>query len=310
MLPTFVIGLREGLEAALIVGIVAAFLQRNGRADKLRLVWVGVGAAVAICLAGGIARNEFEQTLPQKQQEGLETVIAVIAVAMVTYMIIWMKRNSRGLKGQLEGAASTALASGSAGALVAMAFLAVLREGFETAVFLLAAFNATGTATLAVIGAVLGIAISVAIGYLIYRGGVRLNLSRFFTVTSVLLVLVAGGLVASAIHTAHEAGWINIGQAELLDLSVIVQPGTPIASLVTGVLGVQPRPTVIEVIGWLAYVVPMLCYVLLVGRASKKPSAAATTADPAPAGRPGAAAMNAPAPAGGSADEPGSARVD
>lgn len=275
MFPTFVVGLREGLEAALIVGIVAAFLKRNGHADKLRLVWIGVGAAVAVSLAGGIALNALEQSLPHRQQEGLETLIGLTAVAMITYVVIWMNRNSLRLKGHLEGAASAALASGSAGALVAMAFLAVLREGFETAVFLLATFNLTGNAPLAVTGALLGIATSAGIGYLIFRGGVRLDLSRFFTVTSLLLVLVAGGLVASAIHTAHEAGWVDVGQAEMLDISVVVQPGTPIESLATGVLGIQPRPTVIEFAGWLVYMVLALGYVLLSGRRGKKHSAGA-----------------------------------
>ena len=141
MLSTFVIGLREGLEAALIVGIVAAFLKQRGRHDLLRLVWLGVGLAALICLAVGLGLHAYSAELPQKQQEGLETVVGAVAVAMVTYMVIWMRRHSRELKKQLEGAAGSALESGSGWALVLMAFLAVFREGFETAVFLLAAFN-------------------------------------------------------------------------------------------------------------------------------------------------------------------------
>src|SRR5579875_3715350 len=109
MLPTFVIGLREGLEAALIVGIIAAFLRKQGRRDLVRWVFVGVGAAVLLCLAAGIALDVFSKDLPQKQQEGLETVIGVLAVAMVTYMVVWMKRHSRELKGQLESMASAAI---------------------------------------------------------------------------------------------------------------------------------------------------------------------------------------------------------
>src|ERR1700733_10988584 len=157
MLPTFVIGLREGLEAALIVGIVAAFLRQRGRLDLLRLAFLGVGAAVALWLAIGIALDVISHDLPQRQQEGLETVIGAVAVVMVTYMVVWMRRHSRDLKGDLESAAGSALASGSAKALVAMAFLAVLREGFETAVFLLATFHASGNATLSWLGALLGI---------------------------------------------------------------------------------------------------------------------------------------------------------
>ena len=141
MLPSFVITLREGLEAALIIGIVAAFLVREGRPDALKRMWVGVGAAVAVCLAVGIVLRVVDQQLPERGQQVLETVIAFVAVAMVTYMIVWMKQHARGLRGSLEGSAATAVAAGSAGALVAMAFFSVFREGFETAVFLIAVFQ-------------------------------------------------------------------------------------------------------------------------------------------------------------------------
>ena len=141
MLPTFVIGLREGLEASLIVGIIATFLAQQGRRDVMRWVWVGVGTAVALCAAVAVALRIAEQNLPQRQQEGLETVVGLAAVAMVTWMIVWMSRHARGLKRDLEGKAAVALAGGSVGTLVVMAFFAVLREGFETAVFLLAAFQ-------------------------------------------------------------------------------------------------------------------------------------------------------------------------
>jgi high-affinity iron transporter len=261
VLPTFVIGLREGLEAALIVGIVAAFLRQRGRRDALRWVWAGVGAAVLLCVAAGTGLTLLSENLPQRQQEGLETVIGAFAVAMITYMAFWMRRHSRGMKGELERAADTALAGGSAWALVAMAFLAVLREGLETAVFLLAALNEAQNRLLATSGALLGILLAVALGWAIYRGGVRINLSRFFRVTGVVLVLVAAGLVLTALHTAHEAGWLNAGQRQTFDLSWLAAPGSVRASLFTGVLGVQPHPTVIEVAGWLVYFVPLVLYV-------------------------------------------------
>ncbi|MBV9595050.1 MAG: FTR1 family protein [Actinobacteria bacterium] len=260
MLPTFVIGLREGLEAALIVGIVAAFLRQRGRIDLLRWVWVGVAVAVALCFAIGVALDALSRDLPQRQQEGLETVIGAVAVGMVTYMVVWMKRHSRDLKGQLEGAAGSALLAGSGWALVAMAFLAVIREGFETVVFLLAAFNEAGGPS-AGTGAVLGILLSVALGYGIYRGGVRINLSKFFRFTGVVLVLVAAGLVVTALHTAHEAGWLDVGQQRTVNLSGLIRPGSVQASLLTGMLGVQPRPVLIEVVGWLIYVVPVGLFV-------------------------------------------------
>jgi high-affinity iron transporter len=264
MLPTFVIGLREGLEAALIVGIVAAFLRKQGRTDLLRWVFVGVAVAIALCVSAGVALELLSQGLPQRQQEGLETVIGALAIGMVTYMVSWMRRHSRELKGQLEGLAAGALASGSsraARAMVAMAFLAVLREGLETVVFLLAAFNESGSGAAAGIGAVLGIIVAVGLGYGIYRGGVRLNLSKFFRATGLVLVLVAAGLVVNALHTAHEAGWLDIGQGSTVDLTWLVRPGSVQASLLTGMLGVQSHPVVIEVIGWLAYLIPVACYV-------------------------------------------------
>jgi high-affinity iron transporter len=264
MLPTFVIGLREGLEAALIVGIIAAFLRKQGQDKLLRWVFAGVGLAVLLCVAVGVALDILSRDLPQRQQEGLETVVGALAVAMVTYMVIWMRRHSRELKGALEGAAASALDAGGdrAGrALVVMAFLAVLREGFETVVFLLAAFNETGSGAAPVAGAAIGIAVAVLLGWGIYRGGVSLNLSKFFRVTGLVLVLVAAGLVMTALHTAHEAGWLNAGQASTVDLSWLVRTGTVRASLLTGILGLQPQPVVVELVGWLGYLVPVATYV-------------------------------------------------
>jgi high-affinity iron transporter len=246
------------MEASLIVGIVAAFLGQQGRRDALRQVWIGVSIAVAICLAIGVALQIISSDLPQRQQEGLETVVGTIAVVMVTYMVLWMRRHSRDLKGDLEGATTSALANGSAKALVLMAFLAVLREGFETVVFLLATFHASGDATLSWLGAVLGIGLAVVLGYTIYKGGVGINLSRFFRITGVVLVVIAAGLVMTAIHTANEAGWLNFGQTQVFDLAWLVRPGTPLSSFVTGVLGIQPYPVWIEVSAYLVYLIPML----------------------------------------------------
>jgi high-affinity iron transporter len=276
MLATFVIGLREGLEASLIVGIIAAFLGQQQRRDALRQVWLGVGAAVLLCLAIGIVLQVVSQNLPHRAQEGLETVVGALAVGMVTYMIVWMSQHARGLKGELEGAAAQALHRGSTRALIVMAFLAVLREGFETAVFLLATFQASDSALLAATGAALGIVLATVVGYGIYRGGVRLNLSRFFRVTGVVLVLVAAGLVMSALHSAHEAGWVGVGQQQAVDLSWLVLPDTPLYALFGGVLGIQPNPTVIEATGWLFYAVPMALFVVWPRNARRKATAPAT----------------------------------
>ena len=262
MIPTLVITLREGVEASLIVGIVAAFLVKQGRRDALKLMWLGVGLAVAICVAVAVALRVVGDELPQREQEGLETVVGLIAVGMITYMIIWMRRHARELKSQLEGHAAAALAAGSAGALVGMAFLAVLREGFETSVFLLAAFQDSTDTTAAGAGAVLGLALAIGLGLAIYFGGVRINLSRFFRITGFVLVLVAAGLLATAAHTAHEAGWINDMQGQALDLTWLVQPGTVTGSLLTGMLGLQPEPTQVEVLVYLLYAIPMGLYVI------------------------------------------------
>src|SRR4051795_1143115 len=262
MLPTFVIGLREGVEAALIVGIVAAFLRQEGRRDALRWVWLGVLIALGICAAVGVALHVLDRELPQRQQEMLETIVGFAAVAMVTGMIFWMRRHARGMAGDLRESTRAALAKGSLGALVGMAFFAVIREGMETAVFLLAAFQSATNPLTAGLGALLGVLVAAGIGVGIYRGGVRINLARFFRVTGLVLVLVAAGLVSSSLHTAHEAGWINGGQAQAVNLSWLVVPGTWTASLLTGMLGLQPQPTVVEALGYVLYAVPMALFVL------------------------------------------------
>jgi high-affinity iron transporter len=262
MLPSFVIGLREGVEAALIVGIIAGFLRQEGRRDALRPMWAGVLAAIGICAAAVVVLEILDEELPQRRQEGLETVIGVAAVGIVSFMIVWMRRHARGLSGQLRDSARAALASGSTRALVAMAFFAVIREGLETVVFLIAIFQSADDPALAGLGAVLGLLCAVAIGALIYGGGMRLNLARFFRVTGFVLVLVAAGLVASTLHSAHEAGWLNAGQAQALDLTWLVVPGSWTSALLTGMLGWQPLPTYAELIGYLAFLVPAAIYVL------------------------------------------------
>lgn len=266
MLPTFVITLREGLEAALIVGIIAAFLRQEGRGDGVRWMWLGVGLAVLLCAAVGAGLRIAGEELPRRQQEGLESVVAMVAVAIVTSMIVWMSRHAAGLGRRLRGEAADALARGSLWALVGMAFFAVLREGFETAVFLVAVFQDAADPTAAGSGAVLGLVAAAALGWGLYRGGVRIDLGRFFRLTGAVLVLVAAGLVAGALHAAAEAGWVSAGQGTAVDLGWLVDPGSVTGALLTGVFGLQPKPTVIEVVGWLVYAVPMLAFVLLPAR--------------------------------------------
>jgi high-affinity iron transporter len=269
VLPTFVIGLREGLEAALIVGIVAAFLLQQGRRDAMRAMWLGVALAVALCLAVGVGLRLASEQLPQREQEQLETVIALIAVGMVTWMIVWMRKHAANLRGELQDRAGSALAQGSTMALIAMAFLAVLREGLETAVFLLAVFQDSDQPELSGTGAALGILVAVVLGYAIYRGGVKINMARFFRITGVVLVLVAAGLLSFAVHTAHEAGWWNLLLDEAVDLTWLIKPGTVLSALITGMFGIQPKPTIGEALAWGIYAVPMIVYVL---RAPRQPA--------------------------------------
>ena len=281
MLPTFVIGLREGLEAALIVGIVATFLAQRGRREAMRWMWLGVLLAVLLCAAVAVTLRLAEENLPQRQQEQLETIIALVAVGMITWMIVWMRRHSADLKGDLQHRTEVALVQGSAIGLVVMAFLAVLREGIETAVFLLAAFQQSTRPGLTGTGAALGILLAVVLGYLIYRGGVKLNLSRVFRITGVVLVLVAAGLLSFAVHAGHEAGWVNVLLDRAVDLRWLIDPGSVQSALITGMFGIQPEPTVGEVLVFLLYAIPMTIYVVPAAacpRASKDAAPAATHA--------------------------------
>src|SRR5215203_713130 len=179
MFAAYLITLREGLEAALIVSILVAYLVKTDRGDALRYVWAGLGAALVFSVAVGGSLALAADSLPSNAQAALEGVMALLAVAFVTWMVFWMARNARQLKGQLEEHLDNAAAAG-AGALAAMAFVSVAREGFETALFLWTSFQATGGGASAAIGGVLGMTTAIALGFLIYRGALRVNLAKFF----------------------------------------------------------------------------------------------------------------------------------
>ncbi|HJU57676.1 MAG TPA: iron uptake transporter permease EfeU [Actinomycetota bacterium] len=277
MLPTFVIGLREGLEASLIVGIIAAFLIQRDERRALRPMWTGVAIAIGMCVAVAVVLRLVGESLPFQQRELMEGILALIAVAGVTYMVVWMRRHSRELKRQLEDQAERALLVGSTLALVAMAFFAVLREGLETAIFMLAAFQSSSDPFATGLGAVLGVAVAVALGYGIYRGGVKINLSRFFRVTGFVLVLVAAGLLSTAVHEFAEAGVINVAQETAFSMAWLVGPGTVRESLITGMLGLRAAPTVAEITVYLLYAIPMSIYVLWPQRPRRQAPVVATT---------------------------------
>ncbi|MFS2224850.1 iron uptake transporter permease EfeU [Pantoea sp. B65] len=259
MFVPFLIMLREGLEAALIVSLIASYLKRTQRAKWFGAMWIGVVIAVALCLAVGVFINETTGEFPQKQQELFEGIVAVIAVAILTYMVFWMRRVSRNVKAQLEDAVDHALQKGNNNgwALVLMVFLAVAREGLESVFFLLAAFQQDlGIGPPA--GAMLGLAVAVILGMLLYWGGVRLNLAKFFKWSSLFILFVAAGLAAGAIRAFHEAGLWNHFQDIAFDLSNSLSTHTLFGTLLEGILGYQETPTVSEVAVYFVYLIPAL----------------------------------------------------
>ncbi|MBP2167120.1 high-affinity iron transporter [Erwinia toletana] len=276
MFVPFLIMLREGLEAALIVSLIASYLKRTQRAKWFGAMWIGVFIAVALCLAVGVFINETTGEFPQKEQELFEGIVAVIAVAILTYMVFWMRKVSRNVKAQLEDAVDHALQKGNNNgwALVLMVFLAVAREGLESVFFLLAAFQQdVGMAP--PVGAMLGLAVAVILGMLLYWGGVRLNLAKFFKWSSLFILFVAAGLAAGAIRAFHEAGLWNHFQDIAFDLSNSLSTHTLFGTLLEGILGYQETPTVSEVAVYFIYLIPALLLFAMPARPSA--SAARTT---------------------------------
>lgn len=259
MFVPFLIMLREGLEAALIVSLIASYLKRTQRTRWFGAMWAGVFIAAALCLALGLFINATTGEFPQKQQELFEGIVALIAVFILTYMVFWMRKVSRNVKAQLEVAVDQALQKGSntGWALVLMVFLAVAREGLESVFFLLAAFTQdVGLAP--PIGAVLGLISAALLGGFIYWGGVKLNLAKFFKWTSLFIIFVAAGLAAGAIRAFHEAGLWNQYQTIAFDLSNVLSTHTLFGTLLESLLGYKETPTVSEVAVWLIYLIPAL----------------------------------------------------
>ena len=257
MLATFFLMLREGLEAALIVGIIAAYLVKIDRRDALGKVGLGVAAAVGLSIAIGVIVTLTIERLPLVVQETLEGLAAVLAVGVLTWMLFWMRRQGRALKGELEHGVDAALTQNSTRALVALAFLAVIREGVETVLFLIPILSFNGTGIDTVLGGVLGLAVAVAVGYAIFVAGVRVNLRKFFTATGAVLIFVSAGLVAFAIAEFGEAGLIS-NTGVLFNLQPVLPDNGPIGSVLRGLFGYRAAPTPLEVIGYLAYLIPVL----------------------------------------------------
>src|SRR5580658_5659299 len=264
MLPAFVIGLREGLETVVILGAITLFLSHQGRRDQLKLVWIASSAAAGLCVVIAVILSLVEVNLSTIAEDRFEAIVGAAAVLTVTYMVIWMRRFPKDLMQDSGASAAAKLARGSGGALAAMAFFAVLREGFEILVFVLALVGTKESGPIpGVAGAVAGVIVAVIAGIAVVRGGGHFHIARFFRATAVILVLAAAGLAMTAIHAANAAGWIVFGQAPQFDWSRFAPPGTVLGSIVTGMFGIQPYPVLIDVVVWLAYLVPMLLVVLL-----------------------------------------------
>lgn len=257
MLVPFLIMLREGIEAALIVGIVASYLKQSGRDGLMPAVWVGVLLASALSLFAGAALQLMAAEFPQKEQELFEGIVGLIAVGMLTSMVFWMKKTARNIKGDLQASVEKALGQGAdaAGwALIGMVFLAVAREGLESVFFLLAIFQQS-RGWEAPVGALLGIATSVVIGYGLYSGGVRLNLRKFFRFTGIFILLVAAGLLAGVLRKFHEAGIWNQLQTVVFNMDDTLPMDSPLGTVLSGLLGYQSAPVVGEVIVYVLFLV-------------------------------------------------------
>ncbi|MGW4288212.1 iron uptake transporter permease EfeU [Streptomyces sp. NPDC004673] len=278
MFSNYLIGLREGLEASLVVCILIAYLVKTDRREALKPIWTGIAIAVALALGFGCALEFGSQELTFQAQEALGGSLSIVAVGLVTWMVFWMRRTARHLKSELHGRLDAALAMGT-GALVATAFLAVGREGLETALFVWASVHAASDGTpRPLIGVALGIATAVLLGWLFYRGALRINLAKFFTWTGGMLVVVAAGVLAYGVHDLQEAGWVPGLTDVPFDISDTIPPDSWYGTLLKGVFNFQPDPTAVQLTVWLLYLVPVLTLFLLPSRLSGRTGGTAASA--------------------------------
>lgn len=256
MLGNFLIGLREGLEASLIVSILVAYLVKSGRRQQLPRVWAGVGLAVAVSLGFGALLTFGPRGLTFSAQEAIGGILSIVAVGLVTWMIFWMAGASRTIASDLRHRVDAA--DDSAWSLPLIAALAVGREGLETALFIWAATKAAaaegGSTTGPLLGALLGLAVAIGLGFALYAGAVRINLGRFFAITGGFLIVVAAGVLAYGVHDLQEAGFLPGLNNLAYDVSAAVPPGSLAGTLLKGVFNFSPAATVLETVVWVAYV--------------------------------------------------------
>ncbi|AMW10128.1 iron transporter [Streptomyces qaidamensis] len=262
MFSNYLIGLREGLEASLVVCILIAYLVKTGRRDALKPIWAGIAVAITLAFGFGCALEFGSQELTFRAQEALGGSLSILAVGLVTWMVFWMRRTARHLKSELHGRLDAALAMGTA-ALVATAFLAVGREGLETALFVWASVHAASDGTpRPLLGVALGLLTAVLLGWLFYRGALRINLARFFTWTGGMLVVVAAGVLAYGFHDLQEADFLPGLTDKAFDISGTLPPDSWYGTLLKGVFNFQPDPTALQAAVWLLYLIPVLALFL------------------------------------------------
>ncbi len=261
MFSTFIIALREGLEAALIVGILLAYLHKTQRSHLRNVLWIGVGLAIALSLALGAFLSFTSNELPKHGEEVFAGTLAVVAVVLVTVMVFWMKRTARGMRDDLENKAADALNMG-AFALATTAFVAVAREGLETALFLYANFATVKTSQAPFIGLILGLAGAVGLGALVYKRTVSINLGTFFKFTGIALIVVAAGVLAHGIGDLQEAGWIPGLNAQAWNIESWLSPDSLIAGALAGSVGFSTAMSWLQVGSWALYLGSVLYFYL------------------------------------------------
>jgi high-affinity iron transporter len=270
----YLIGLREGFEAALIVAILASYLVRTGNGHALRHVWLGVGAAIGVSVVLGVILVSIDESLGETVEPAFAGIMSLVAVGLITWMVFWMASRAKGISSHLRGEVDRALAT-SAVAVAMVAFVAVVREGAETALFLWAGINSAGSTATPLFGALLGLATAVILGVIVYRGAVKLNMSRLFTWTGALLIIVAGGVLRYAVHEFQEIGWLPGEDNIAFDASgTFPADGVP-ATLVRGLVNLTPTMTWLEVAAWVLYVgITLTVFFIVIRRHGPRPQGA------------------------------------